>query len=169
MPMPASPRPSDSDLSSLLAEVRPRITRLFRSFRVPPPEAEDLLQDALLALVLSWTSIAEPKAWLVTTLRYLCYGYLRRERYGQRASAVDPEVLEALVRTPPDAPERMDLELDVAKLARVLPPRQRQLLRLRYVAGMSYEEASNCLGYRRGSVQGCLQRSIRLLKERGGL
>lgn len=169
MPTPSAPGPDNADLTSLLEAVRYRVARLFRSFKVPPSDAEDLLQDALVALVASWSSVLEPEAWLLAILRYRCYAYLRRERYEKRELPVDPEILESLFPDGADRYTRLDQELDVAKLARTLPESQRQLLRLRYVLGMSYEEAARSVGCRRDSVHRRLLGSIRHLKAAGKL
>jgi len=165
---PPAERHLDEEILQLMERMRARIGSLLHSFRIPPAEAEDLVQEGLLALVRSWDRVLDKERWLYSTLRYLCCGYLRRERYGSRASGVDPEVLAALAPSDPGAQQRLDLQLDLEQLAETLSQRQRQLLRLRYVAGMSHAEAGRCLGYRPTSVHRSVKRSIRLLRQQVG-
>lgn len=99
-------------------------------------------------------------------LRYLCYGYLRRERYGNRTVRIDPALLEGLIPPDPRAQERRDLKLDVEALVATLPAPKREMLRLRYIAGLSYEEVGQQLGCRKDAVNRDITRSVKLLNER---
>src|SRR4029077_14948113 len=89
--LPAGP----ASIEELLEELRPKIRRLFANYRVPHTDAEDLLQEALLATFLNWSEIRSKQGWLLVTLRHKCSVYWRAKRYG-RVQAVDPPALDVL-------------------------------------------------------------------------
>src|SRR5436305_14477886 len=99
---PAAPPPapdSPATVEELLRELKPKIRRLFANYRVPHTDAEDILQDALLATFLNWGEIRCKQGWLLVTLRHKCSVYWREKRYG-RVQAVDPPTLDALAPSP---------------------------------------------------------------------
>jgi RNA polymerase sigma factor (sigma-70 family) len=155
--------PTDDELTSLLADLRGQIQLLFLSYKIPPSDVEDLLQEALLSIACSWGKVRNRKAWLMQALRFQCYGYLRRNRYGDALIPVDPKLLEEMVLDESRV-ARQDLQLHLEKLASALPPTQRAMLRLRFVAGMTQTEVARCLGYQQSSVNRGLVRALRQLK-----
>jgi len=154
----------DHELTPLLNRVRPKLTALFASYRIPEENAEDLLQDALLSLVGCWPKVREPEAWLVQAVRYLCYRYLSRERYGI-FEPLDPAVLERNSRQGPTPQELRELRLDLQALASTLPPLNRRVLRMWFVEGLGNREAAEKLGFRPNSVRQNVRKSLRALKE----
>jgi len=154
----------DHELAPLLARVRPKLASLFASYRVPEEDAEDLMQEALLSLVSCWPTVRAPEAWLVQTVRNLCYRYLRRKRYGPFES-LDPVALEK-VSSPVEPPQELaELRLDLQELASTLPPLNRRVLRMWFVEGLGNAEAAEKLGFRRESVRQNVRRSLKALKE----
>src|SRR5436190_14233984 len=75
-----SPSRAVGTVERLLHEVGGQIQGVFSFFRIPPQDAEDLLQDALLALVAKATEIQSPELWLLQTLRNRCATYWRHRR-----------------------------------------------------------------------------------------
>src|SRR5258708_7527350 len=74
-------RAVEDELPALLEVVRPELRRVLGHFRIPPDDAEDLVQTALLLTVARWGEIQDPRAWIVGTLRMRCIIYWRdRER-----------------------------------------------------------------------------------------
>ena len=138
-------------LDDLLQRVEPSLKRLLTSYRIPVPDAEDLVQQALLALLYQWETVRDPECWLMGTLKRRCLMYWR----GQRRSlyrAVDAAVLDWLA-VPPAAPqERADLLADLENLIDRLPRRCRLLLRLRFQLGYEPTEVAVQLGYRASSI-----------------
>jgi RNA polymerase sigma-70 factor (ECF subfamily) len=135
----------------LLDHARPHLRRVLCHFRIPSHDAEDLLQQALLALVHHWDSVRDPEAWLVGTLRKGCLVYWRQQRR-RIYDVAEGSVLEWLAAGVPPAQERAELWWDVAKVLARLPSRCRALLYLRYCVGLEPHEVARMLGYRPASI-----------------
>ena len=99
-------------LEQFLKRVRPRLKTLFARYRIPPQDTEDILQQALLALVYQRQTIRDPEAWLVGTLRNKCLLYWREHRR-KLYDAVDAAVLECMAEPMPPAQEGIDLRRDL--------------------------------------------------------
>ena len=108
-------------------------------------EAQDAVQDAFVKL---WNSrndlydVSNPKAYCIRLVKNLCMDRIRRQRLEfpeelpERISndGQDDEI---------DQKERLNMVMEAIK---ALPDRQREILWLRTVEGLSYEEISNRLG-----------------------
>jgi RNA polymerase sigma factor (sigma-70 family) len=141
----------ESSLEGLLRQVRPRLKILFAHYRIPPQDTEDILQQALLALVYHREGIRDPEAWLHGTLRNKCLLYWREQRR-KLYEAVDEAVLDAMAE-PLEAPqEGADLRRDLASALERLPERCRALLSLRYRQGYDPAELATRLGYSPASI-----------------
>src|SRR4051794_41880107 len=70
----------ESSLEGFLKQVRPRLKAVFVRYRIPAQDTEDILQQALMALVYRREGIRDPEAWLVGTVRNKCLLYWREER-----------------------------------------------------------------------------------------
>lgn len=137
--------------AAFLRAMEPGLKRLLASYRIPPHDAEDVLQKALLALVYRWEKVRTPETWLLSTLKHHCQMYWREQRR-RLYVAVDSAILEFLSE-PKSAPqEREELLCDLRKLIRRLPPRCRALLELRFGLGYEPSEAARQLGYRDSSI-----------------
>src|SRR5690349_8561930 len=134
-----------------LRKIEPTLKRVLLKYRIPSGDAEDLLQQSLLALVYQWDRVRDPEAWLVGTLRRHCLMYWRTRRR-RIYSAVDATLLECLSR-PMEAPqERSDLLSDLTGVIERLPERCRSLFRLRFRLGYEPPEVAEKLGYRVSSM-----------------
>lgn len=164
MPVTDDQPRGDESFDELLERLRPRLKQILYGYQIPPEDAEDILQEALLATVLKWERIRSPEAWLVVTLRNRCLIYWRRRR-GSLCAAVDDAVLE-LLSQPEEAPqERQHLRWDLDHLLENLPSRHQDLLRLRYLQGHSPSEVAERLGYRQSSVRKLASRCLARLSE----
>src|SRR4051812_50016291 len=67
----------ESSLEGFLKQVRPRLKAVFVRYRIPAQDTEDILQQALMALVYRREGIRDPEAWLVGTVRNKCLLYWR--------------------------------------------------------------------------------------------
>jgi len=153
---------SEGSLEHFLKSVRPRMRILFAHYRVPPQDTEDIVQQALLALLYQRQAIRDPEAWLMGTLRNKCLLYWR-ERRRKLYDAVDAAVLELMAE--PMAPEqegadvRRDLEMAIERL----PERCRALLSLRYSHGYEPPELAERLGYSPTSISKTTNRCLAAL------
>jgi len=161
---PAVPADSPATLEELIRELRPKIRRLFANYRVPHIDAEDILQDALLATFLNWGEIRCKQGWLLVTLRHKCSVYWREKRYG-RVQAVDAPTLDALAPSLPAPQERAEMHWDLDRAVAGLDRRHRELLRLRYALGFSTIEIAERLGYEIASVRKLSCRSVDRLQQ----
>lgn len=158
------PRPDDS-LEDFLKRVRPRVKALFLRYRIPPQDTEDILQQALLALVYHRDSIRDPEAWLLGTLRNKALLYWRATRR-RLYEAVDSTVLELMGQPLAPAQEEADLKRDLANALELLPERCRSILSLRYRHGYNPAEMARQLGYSQGSISKITTRCLAALTRR---
>ncbi|MFL6196442.1 MAG: RNA polymerase sigma factor [Thermoanaerobaculia bacterium] len=134
-----------------LKEVEPKLKRLLSTYRIPAEDAEDVLQQALLALIYQWERVRDPESWLFGTVKRHCLMYWRTHRR-RIYSAVDSAILEWLSEPMAPSQERADLLCDLESLIDRLPPRCRSLLRLRFRLGYEPTEVARMLGYRESSI-----------------
>ncbi|HEV3456827.1 MAG TPA: sigma-70 family RNA polymerase sigma factor [Thermoanaerobaculia bacterium] len=158
----ADPSEAESSLEQFLKSVRPRMKTLFAHYRVPPQDTEDIVQQALLALVYQRQAIRDPESWLMGTLRNKCLLYWR-ERRRKLYDAVDAAVLECMAE--PMAPEQegADVRRDLAMAIDRLPGRCRALLSLRYSHGYEPPELARRLGYSPTSISKTTNRCLAAL------
>jgi RNA polymerase sigma factor (sigma-70 family) len=149
-------------LEQFLKSVRPRMRALFAHYRVPPQDTEDIVQQALLALLYQRQAIRDPEAWLMGTLRNKCLVYWR-ERRRKLYDAVDAAVLELMAE--PMAPEQEDADVrrDLEMAIERLPERCRALLSLRYRQGYEPPELAKRLGYSPTSISKTTNRCLAAL------
>ena len=127
----------------------------------PGPAAEDAVQQAFLDLVKNGASIRGDgrslQAWMYRSVRYRCLDELRRRR--RRPETLVAEVPDSLILSEPDG----DPEL-VAALAQ-LTSRQRTVLFLRHVAGLSGHETARVMRTTRAGVFAAATRAERRLRD----
>lgn len=131
--------------------VRPRLKRLVASFRIPSQDAEDVLQQALLALLYQWERVQDPEAWMIGTLKRHCLMYWRKQRR-QLYSAVDTALLEYLSEPAAPPQQRTELLYDLQNALGRIPSRCRSLLEMRFQLGYETAEIAERLGYRNSSI-----------------
>jgi RNA polymerase sigma factor (sigma-70 family) len=149
----SNPEPQDPAVAfdDFLRRVEPRLKRVLSNYRIPGDDAEDVLQQALLALLYQWERVRDPECWLVGTLRRHCLMYWRTHRR-RIYSAVDSSILEWLSEPVAPAQERAELRCDLENLIGRLPSRCRSLLQLRFRLGYEAPEVAQRLGYRTSSI-----------------
>lgn len=110
------------------------------------PEAEDAVQEVYLKLWESrdgLDSVQSPKAYAIRMLKNLCLDRVRRAQHLSFPAAL-PER-----STVPDAPDTIDAKTRLGKVleaVKALPDKQREVLLLRTVEGLSYDELSRRTG-----------------------
>jgi RNA polymerase sigma factor (sigma-70 family) len=149
----SSPEPQEPAVSfdDFLERVEPRLKRVLANYRIPTEDAEDVLQQALLALLYQWDRVRDPETWLLGTLKRHCLMYWRTHRR-KIYSAVDSTILEWLSEPVASSQERSDLLCDLESLIGRLPVRCRSLLQLRFRLGYEPPEVAERLGYRASSI-----------------
>jgi RNA polymerase sigma factor (sigma-70 family) len=154
----------------LLKSVRPRLKAMFVQYRIPPQDTEDILQQALLALLYQRQGIREPEAWLLGTLKNKCRLYWRDQRR-KLYETVDAAVLDYVAEPLAPAQEGTDIRHDLASALDRLPERCRSLLWMRYRHGYEPPEVAERLGYSPASISKitarCLAALTRQLMLRG--
>jgi RNA polymerase sigma factor (sigma-70 family) len=149
-------------LDQILRRLRPRLKQVLSRYRVPAHDAEDLVQEALVATIQKWNEIQDPEAWILVTLRNRCVVYWRKRR-NSLYNAVDTVILELLTEPVAAPQERAELLWDLNDLMEDLPPRCRKLLRLRYGLGYDSSEVAEQMGYHPSSVRKVARRCMAAL------
>jgi len=124
--------------------------------------AEDVLQEALVKLYLSWGSVREDGREEAFARRIIVNADLdqRRRPWHRRRSPLPVEHFDRAARSGPSVEERSDV---VAALRR-LPEMQRRTVVLRYWLGLSVEETAAELGIREGTVKSHASRGLAALR-----
>jgi RNA polymerase sigma-70 factor (ECF subfamily) len=151
-----------SSLEDFLRKVRPRLRALFAHYRIPAQDTEDILHQALLALLYRREEVRDPEAWLFGTLRNKCLLYWRECRR-KLYEAVDMAVLENIAEPMAPLQEEAGLRHDLACALDQLPEHCRSLLSLRYRDGYNPPELAERLGYRPASISKVTTRCIAAL------
>jgi RNA polymerase sigma-70 factor (sigma-E family) len=147
------------------AFVRARGAALFRmalALAEDRQHAEDLLQTALARAFLRWRHISDGHA----------EAYVRKALYRQgvnhwrRRSRGREVVVDSLPETPDrDEMAAVDLRLALTAALRRLGPKQRAVIMLRHLEGLSDDEIAEIVGCRPGTVRSQLARARARLRE----
>ena len=167
-PAAAAPGPSrDEEVTEFFIahrnELRDYLTRVCGC---PEYEADDITQDAFLAVREQWEHVRDyekPKAYLYT-VAVRRFRRLWRQHAGKYLQG-DPEPLLAAFPDPADAFAGADRRDAALALLRQLPRRQRQVLWLRHGAGFSIAETAQILSISHGTIKSELYDAIARMKE----
>jgi RNA polymerase sigma factor (sigma-70 family) len=160
---PAADTPTAS-IEEVVRGLRPRIRHLFASYRVPHVDAEDILQETLLAALPGWGEIRCKEGWILVVLRHRISGYFRQRRTRGNIESLDEG--EHVRGGPTVAPqERREMLWDLDRAIGNLSPRHQELLWLRYGEGLSAAEIARAMDYSVASVRKLADRSIGRVKE----
>ncbi len=123
--------------------------------------AEDLVQDAFMRLQQHWAEVRTPRAWLFRCVRNRAYNYNRdRKREtladlpsSERVEGSAPDVkVERTQESPDDVLGRLEAAGVLHVLVSELEDRDREMLRMKYVEGLSYAQISERTGMSVGNV-----------------
>ena len=129
-------------------------------------EAEDAVQEVFLKL---WDTrdaldgIRNPKAYALTLLKNLCLDRIRRARHLSYPEQLPEPEVPHLQDDEMDARMRLDKVLEAVK---ALPERQREILLLRTVQGLSYEEIAERTGMNYLTLRVLLSRARTTIKSK---
>ena len=162
--MDAARRDADEALVALYTAHYRSLVRLSALFLHDTPAAEDVVQDAFVAMHASWRRLREPDS----ALAYLRQAVVNRSRSRLRhLKVVDKHAPTALVDAPSaesGALRRLQRD-DVMSAVRRLPQRQREVLVLRYYADMSEAQIAETMGISTGAVKSHASRAVAALRQ----
>ena len=155
-------------VSALYAEHALPLVKLAILMTGEQETAEDVVQDAFLALYRRWPSLRDTGSavgYLRSTVLNGCR-MIHRVRHRRRGVVLDPASPAASAEA-----EAMigEAHREVLAALRRLPPRQREAVVLRYHLDMTEQQAAEAMGVSRGTVKSATSRGIaalaRMLKE----
>ena len=170
---PPIPDPAAQLLRRALAEFEVPLTRYAVSILGDVERARDAVQDTFIKLHRQDPEAVEVKvkSWLFTVCRNRCYDILKKEK---RMIAVDDEQIAALPEErddPARALRRAEDRLKVAEHLRelveqieLLPPRQREVMRLKFQGDLSYKEIGEALGITTSNVGFTIHSAVKRLR-----
>jgi RNA polymerase sigma-70 factor, ECF subfamily len=131
-------------------------------------DAEDLVQEACLRALKSFDGFrgGDARAWLLTIVRNTCYTWLQQNRQQELTTAFDEEIHTADEHS--RSPEALLLQSADVRLVKdaleELPPEFREVIVLRELEGMSYNEIAALCGIPLGTVMSRLARARQRLE-----
>lgn len=147
-----------------LAIVARHIRIYYRSrLRAAPEDAEDLVQETLIALHTrrdAYDPAYPVTAWVYAIARYRMIDHWRRNK--KRGEQIPIEDAPALFTDAGD--EASDAKRDVMRLLDTLPPKQRETIRLVKLEGVSVRDAAAQLGLSESDVKVSAHRGLRALQ-----
>lgn len=154
---------ADTAVAHLYAAHWNHLVRLAALLTRDPSVAEEIVQDAFVALHRRWHRLTDPAA---------AHAYLRASVVNGARSALRHRNVQERHRQPndpvPAGPEelavRADEDAHVLAALRTLPRRQQEVLVLRYYADLSEFEIAQALGLSRGAVKSHAHRGLASLR-----
>ena len=145
----------------LMAAYQEAFYGVARRFTGSHEDASDVLQDAFLKIYQNLAGLERPEAFFPWARRILVNTALDSLRRRRRVSAVESDMPEALwereVESDVEPPDRRVEEREffgkLERALKVLPPRQREVVLLHDVEGMTTEEISTQLSIPRATVR----------------
>jgi RNA polymerase sigma-70 factor (family 1) len=130
-------------------------------------QAEDILQEVFLKLWLkreSLPSVENPKAWIAKITCYLCYNWLRHEKYCEKANAQIKYLLPAYSNEVEEAIGFTETTDNLAKAVKGLPPQTRMIFKLNKEQGMKISEIADYLQLSPQTVKNTLGTALKKVK-----
>jgi RNA polymerase sigma-70 factor (sigma-E family) len=159
-PPPGAPAPAEPrNLADLYRDHRMRMVRLAVLLVDDPSTAEDVVQEAFTGLHRHWAGLrdeAAAVAYLRTAVVNGSRSVLRRRRTAR--DYVPPHQVNA--RSAESLAMLSAEHQAVVDALGMLPPRQREVLVLRYYGGMSEAEIAEATGISRGTVKSTASRAL---------
>jgi RNA polymerase sigma factor (sigma-70 family) len=159
-------RVRDGDLAALTDVIEdgyPRLVAFFRGSGLPHADADDLAADTCEALVKNVRSLRRAEAfeaWFWTIARARLRTWIRRNRRPERS-----EPPGALPASPLELVEQGEEHALIRAALRRLSPKDRELLWLREVEGLSYEEIGGRVKAAVGAVRVACHRARKRLED----
>jgi RNA polymerase sigma-70 factor, ECF subfamily len=160
-----TPVPSAADIERLLVEMRPKLHRYCARMVGSVIDGEDVLQDALIKAVESFSTagpIGSPAGWLFRIAHNTALDFLRR-RSRQAIFQADEEV--DMVADPTDTILSRQIAATSLRTFMRLPVAQRSSVILADVLGCSLQEVCGVMDYSLPAVKAALNRGRTRLRE----
>jgi RNA polymerase sigma factor (sigma-70 family) len=160
-------------VSELLEEYRPQLVRWARSLLRSDLDAEDAVQDAMLAVLRAphlLAGVEDAAAWLYTVVRRRCIDLIRRatsRRDYERGAALE-ELLDEEEPDALDEAERKQLVTNVARAVETLEPALREAFVGNALEGRTFEELSAATGIPMGTLMARKQKAIERIRRELG-
>jgi RNA polymerase sigma-70 factor, ECF subfamily len=169
----ASARSGDPDaFASLVGRYERRIVRLVRGM-VPESDIEDVTQEAFLKAYRKlgdFDGRSSFYTWIYRIAANTAMDWRKRERHRRHAPLPEGPQGEDAVPSLDAGPERdtarRELGARIDAAIEALPDKYHEILILREIEGLSYEEISERLGMSKGTVESRLFRARERLRER---
>lgn len=156
------------------------ITELFTALESPllgyarrlvpdPTLAEDVVQEAFMKLHAQNGTVREPRRWLYRTVHNLALNHRRSARkiVPLEPAGDDPAAASHEAADPQPLPDELIVRWESIGLVRLgleaLEPRSRELLRLKFHEGLSYQEMSGRTGLTVGHVGYLLHHALKAI------
>jgi RNA polymerase sigma-70 factor (ECF subfamily) len=150
-------------------------TAHLRSVPLRPEDIEDLASEILLGIVAKDYQVLREfrgksslATYLTVVARRICVQEMARRSAAREVQPRNADHLQQVESEPEEAPQPgVGLETleEVAKLLRKLPARERQVVRLHYLEGRSYEEIATELSMPINSIGPILSRARKKLRQ----
>lgn len=170
-PVPDGPGERPLTLADLYRDHRLRLMRLAMLLVDIPATAEDVVQEAFTGLHRHWSGLRDETAAVAYLRAAVVNGsrsVLRRRRTAR--DYVPPHAANA--RSAESLAMLSAEHQSVVDALSLLPPRQREVLVLRYYGGLTESEISEAAGMSRGTVKSTASRALdaiaRVMEERAG-
>ncbi len=149
-------------VSTLFSAGYPRLIGFFRVAGVPGPDAEDLAAETVEAMVKNLPKLRAPvafEAWFWAIARARLRTWIRKRRRPRPDPPISPETSH-----PDELAEMGEEHATIVAALSLLSTRDRELLWLREVEELSYEEIGSRLGAAVGTVRVACHRARRRLE-----
>lgn len=159
-------------LEQLLVRHQPQLWRYARRMCDSAVDAEDVMQDALLAAVRGFAGYrgeAALRTWLLSITRHACFRHQRRRAAGPRPVAAEASAgaeLPVAAPGPEQQASARELASAVVRAIDELEPAQREALVLRDIEGLSASEVAELTGASVEAVKSRLHRARRNVQQR---
>jgi RNA polymerase sigma-70 factor (ECF subfamily) len=155
----------DEDFTQAFDDLFPRARRLAQRIVGNPTAAEDIAAEALARAYLRWHrlgGLAHRDGWVLRVASNLAIDSIRARGRGHTAAQAAPQA------APASEDDLAVLRVALAAALKSLSRRQREVIVLRYLAGMTETAAAECLGVSPATVGTYLRRGRAAMQARLG-